>query len=658
MIYRHLFAPLQLNARVLKNRIACAPMVFGAVVQYEEAAPRAYRKVEAAAKGGAGLVCVGETSVNSADAERIPFDPIDFTGPSGKHFEAIGLYAELIKRHGAVALIELAHAGGEKDPLPGQPDPWGPTGFIRKDGQRVQEMDRAMMKKVCDDFATAAAFMKEAGFDGVLIHAGHGWLFSQFLSPLWNKRTDEYGGTLENRARFPLAVFEAVREAAGSDFLLEGRVSGRDGVAGGIEADEVGRFVHMLEGVADMVHVSSGVYNDPVVTDQFSSMYAPHGCNVDLAATIKRHTKMPVGVVGGINSPELAEEILAEGKADYVVLGRQMIADPELPAKAQAGREEEIRRCIRCYRCFPGSPEAGYDTGPDDGEPMYMKVGSCTINPRANLPVAVEDMPKPAGPRKVLVVGGGVAGMQAAITAADRGHAVTLVESTAQLGGILKFTDVDVNKQDLRNFKNMLVGEVDRRDINLRLNTSATTPIVLEEGPDVVILAVGSSPLVPSIVGIENAISALAAYEGDAGLGKRIVMVGGGLTGCETGLHLAKTGHEVTVVELLDRVAAESYGMYREALLLEMDRVGMKLLTNAACREISASGVQVERADMIREWIEADTVVYALGMRSNTTSGLKAACGAITTVEVGDCARPAGVDAAVREGFLAAMNIL
>jgi 2,4-dienoyl-CoA reductase-like NADH-dependent reductase (Old Yellow Enzyme family) len=659
MQYRHLFRPLELSGHhTAKNRIMCAPMVFGAVVQYAEAAPRAYRKVEAAAKGGAGVVCVGETSVNSTDAERIPFDPVDFTRPSGKHFEAIGHYAEVIKKHGAIALIELSHAGGEKDPLPGEADPWGPTGFIRKDGQRVQEMDRAMMKKVRDDFATAAVFMKEAGFDGVLVHAGHGWLLSQFLSPLWNKRADEYGGSLENRARFPIEVFRAIRDATGPAFLLQARVSGRDGVPGGIEAGEVGRFVHLLEGIVDSIHVSNGLYNDPVATYQFSSMYAPHGCNVDLAATIKSCTTMPIGVVGGINSPELAEEILAQGKADYVVMGRQMIADPELPNKAQAGREREIRRCLRCFKCFPGSPEAGYDTQPDDGEPMFMKVGSCAINPKANLPVAVDDMPKPAASRKVLVVGGGCAGMQAAITAADRGHKVTLVEQSSELGGILKFADIDVNKQDLCAFKDVLVYEVGLRDITVRLDTRADAALVAEERPDHAILAVGSAPLVPPISGIEHAVQALRVYDPGAVLGERIVMVGGGLVGCETGLHLAKTGHAVTVVEMLGRVANESFGMYREALLLEMEQAGVTALTNTTCVGITPTGIRVRRSDGAESSLEADTVVYSLGMCPNSTSELETALGAIPFAKIGDCVRAAKVDAAIKEGFLAAMNIL
>jgi NADPH-dependent 2,4-dienoyl-CoA reductase/sulfur reductase-like enzyme len=340
-----------------------------------------------------------------------------------------------------------------------------------------------------------------------------------------------------------------------------------------------------------------------------------------------------------------------------VVMGRQMIADPELPNKALAGREREIRRCLRCFHCFPGSPEAGY-VPPDDGESMIEKVGRCTINPRANLVIPVDDMPKPTGSRKVLVVGGGPAGMQAAITAADRGHQVTLLERAPALGGILKFTDVDVDKQDLRDFKDLLIYEVGRRDIDVRLSTPATPATVATEEPDVVILAVGSTPLVPPIEGIDTATPALAVYERGPSLGRRIVMVGGGLAGCETGLHLAKTGHEVTVVEMLDRAANESYGMYREALLLEMGRVGMKVMTGTKCVEITPNAVLVEGRDGAAEWLEADTVVFALGMRPHDTSALKAAAGTRVCLEAGDCIRAARVDAAVREGFLAAMSVL
>jgi pyruvate/2-oxoglutarate dehydrogenase complex dihydrolipoamide dehydrogenase (E3) component len=215
-----------------------------------------------------------------------------------------------------------------------------------------------------------------------------------------------------------------------------------------------------------------------------------------------------------------------------------------------------------------------------------------------------------------------------------------------------------VDKQDLRDFKDLLIYEVGLRDIDVRLNTVATPSTIAEAAPDFAILAVGSTACVPPIKGIETAVPALAVYDDGVTLGRRIVMVGGGLVGCETGLHLAKTGHEVTVVEMLDRAANESYGMYREALLLEMERVGMSVLTGTKCLEIAATGVQVEHRDATREWLAADTVVFALGMRPNETLALKEALGDVPYAEVGDCVRAAKVDSAIKEGFLAAMGIL
>jgi len=432
--------------------------------QNDEAVPSVYRRVEGWARGGAAAVNIGEICVNFTDALRMPYRPIDYTRYSGHDFEVLKKIAYLIKNQGAVALIEIHHPGREKAPLPGTPNPRGPVGYVREDGVTVEAMDEAMMDKACEDFAVAAAFMKAAGFDGVLTHSGHGWLFSQFLSPLTNTRTDKYGGSLENRARFPIDIFRRIRDRVGPDFMIEARLSGRDGVPGGIEADEVGQFCHMLEGMVDSVHISVGMYKNPTLTNEFSSMFVEHGCNVGLSAIVKKYTSLPVGVVGGINSPELAEKIIAGGKADFVLLARQLLADPEFPNKAQSGHGAEIRRCLRCYTCFPGSREAGYNDAYEEGRPRGNKMGSCTINPRANLPISPEDMPQPMGSRRVLVIGGGVAGMQAAITAADRGHKVTLAEKSGKLGGILNFTDMEQNRKLHKIFEPGQIGKLKRKN--------------------------------------------------------------------------------------------------------------------------------------------------------------------------------------------------
>lgn len=267
-------------------------------------------------------------------------------------------------------------------------------------------------------------------------------------------------------------------------------------------------------------------------------------------------------------------------------------------------------------------------------------------------------MPVPAGSRKVLVVGGGAAGMQAAITAAERGHRVTLAEKSGNLGGILNFTDVDVDKVDLRNFKDLLVTELKLRNVDVRLNTEITPEYIKEMKPEAMILALGSTKLIPAIPGIGDALHALEVYDNANKIGERVVMVGGGLVGCETGLHLAKIGHRVTVVEMLDSLAGESFGMYREALMAEMEKRDVIGKTKTRCIEITSRGIEVETGDGKREFIEADTVVYALGMKANSTDELLTAAGGIPVYEIGDCVRAATVAEATEEGFLAAMKIL
>ena len=651
-----LMSPMRVGKREFKNRIVNAPMAFGMIAIDPEAGPRAYRKIESIAKGGAAAVYVGETDINFMDANRLPFPPFDFTVHSGREFEAIGRYASRIKRHGAVAMIELAHPGAEKTPFEGQDNPIGPVTYTRGDGVVVRAMTEDDMARVVGEFADAAQFMKAAGFDGVLLHAGHGFLFTQFLSARLNTRRDQYGGPLENRARFPLDIIRGIRERMGPDFILDVRLSAEEGVEGGITAEETGLFCAMLEGVADLVHVSTGLYTEPIATRQFSSMFVPHGCNADLAAEIKKYTSLPVGVVGGINSPEQAERILAEGKADYVILGRQMLADPEFPAKAFGGKADEIRRCIRCFNCFPGSPEEGYTDIPWPSTELARRVGTCTINPMSNLPFDLSAQPRPDAARTVLVVGGGPAGMQAAITAAERGNHVFLAEKEGRLGGLLNFTDADVDKEDLRNFKHLLVRLTERRGVKVLLNTAADAALLDEIKPDAVILAVGSHPAAPPIPGINSIKQAIEVYFGYTP-GKNVVIVGGGLVGCEVGLHLAKTGHAVTVIELLPRVAGDAFGMYREALLREMDTEGIQSMTETRCLEVSPTSVRIADRDGKEKVICADSVIYALGMQPNSTDELTKCIKTAKVFKVGDCVRPAKVDSATREAFLAALEI-
>jgi 2,4-dienoyl-CoA reductase-like NADH-dependent reductase (Old Yellow Enzyme family)/thioredoxin reductase len=670
--YPHLFSPINVAGYTLKNRILCAPMLFGFYCLERESAERVYKITEDRAKGGVAEVVVGEVPINFTDASTPMRDyvDIDYAITQGSGFEAYKKYADIIKKYNAIANVEIFHGGiNAASPFSKrETPPWGPMRIVKDNVIVVEAYNAEKMRKTCRDFATCAAFMKAAGFDGVCIHGGHGYLFTQFLSPATNRRTDEYGGSIKNRGRFPREILKAIRDEMGPGFIIEMRVDGAEMVEGGQSVEDTAEFCRTLDGLADIIHITSGLHQKSYETHTFSSHYDIHGINVERAAYIKMRTNIPVTVVGGINDPDFAERIIAEGKVDFVSLGRQLIADPEFANKARDGREDEIRRCLRCYHCYGYGPSrrdaGGRPPGPRSGamlSSMLDGVENCTINPRANKEVIVDNMPAPRGSRKVLVVGGGPAGMQAAITACDQGHQVTLVEKDGALGGVLKFTDTDIIKVDLKNFKDLLVREVEHRDIKVLLNMEATPEFLAGFGPDAVILAIGASPCTPEIPGLNTALQVLDAYQPGAKVGRKVIMVGGGLAGCETAINLVDKGHEVVIVEMLDSLAIEISNMPLDAL---MDNLGKRknitARTGAKCVEITPRGVKVETAPGRTEFIEGDTVVYSLGMEAKRAEveRLLAAAGGSTVFEVGDCVRGAKVYEAVSEGFMAAMKIV
>ena len=661
MGFEKLLEPLKINEKyTMRNRVVSAPMAFALVALIPEVGEVSFRKLEAPARGGDAIVCVGELDVNFRDAVRIPLPPIDFANPDPYAIGRVGEYARRIKKHGAIALQELMHAGAEKIPFGEGQEAVGPVELDHPNGTHVRAMTEEDMDRIAGDFVTCAKFAEKCGYDGVLVHGGHGFIFSQFLSSVINKRTDAYGGSLENRARFPVKILKAIREAMGKDFIIELRICGADGFGdGGITPEETGRVLHMLEGVVDLAHITVGHYYEPVISGQASSMFKPHGLNAALSEIVKRYTSIPIGVIGGINSPELAEEILEKGQADYIVLGRQSLADPEFVNKAKAGEADLIRRCVRCYYCFPGSPEEKYTDLPYVSMELAKIVGRCALNPMANLKFDPYELAPAAASRKVLIAGGGIAGLQAAMTAHDRGHKVILCEKSDKLGGLLYFTDTDIDKKDLHTFKNVMIKEVGRRGIDVRLNTEVTAELISEIAPEHIVIATGSLPASAPIPGIEKAVPALEVYKGTCKPGKRIIMVGGGLIGAEEGLFLAKTGHDVTVVEMLPRVANEAYGMYREALMLEIEKEGMTLYENTKCLEIGDGFVRVQLPGGSEKTLEADTVLYALGMKSVATDSLAGAAesAGIPYTVTGDAVSPAKIDQATKTGYMAAIEI-
>lgn len=668
--FDHLMAPLKIRGHIYRNRMLAAPTLFAHSVFIPEIRENVFRMVENRAKGGCASVPTGEICFNFEEGICAFIDkPIDYTDHESYEFKSFKEYADRIKKHGAVALIEFSHEAGRAEPKPPYV-PYGPSAYLREDGVQVHEMTEEIMDKICKDLRTAIRYMKKAGFDGVLFHGGHGFIMQQFISPWTNKRTDKYGGSMENRARFPMRMLAEMRDEMGEDMILELRMSAEDGVKGGMTIEDSLEFFKLIDGMVDIIHVSNGLKWAGERTHTFTSMFDAHGYNVQYAEQVKKAvTRSMVAVIGGINSPEYAEQIIAEGKTDFVIMGRQMYADPEFANKVAAGKEDHIRRCVRCYQCYPGTMEHATDIpfeirfNEEEKKRILnpASMGRCAINPRSNFRLYPEDYPLPDSPRKVLIAGGGVAGIQAAITAEERGNIVTLAERTNVLGGTINFTEADPDKIDLRNAKNVLIRDLLETSAKVLLNTEVTPELIAKEQPDVLIIAVGADPVCPRIKGIERAMNALEMYAHPEKTGQRVVLIGGGLVGCEVGLYLRAMGKEVTIVEMTDILAREAWCMYRTALLDEVERRGLDVRLHTTCQQITENGI-IARTGETEAEIPADTVIYSVGMRSRkdiveklTEAAKKANVGQVYLA--GDCDHVGKVGDAIPAGHLAALQI-
>ena len=362
--FPHMFTPMTIKGVTFKNRVFASPITTNRIVDHGYPTPEGIDVYETKARGGFAEVTLTESFIDHEYSWRHEHGLNLWAKPMTTfHMESIMTLTEAIKAHGAVASIQLNHVGAMNHPdtIPGHKNPIGPSAYVRDDGVQVEEMTVEMMEKTAEQWAEVAWVAKSLGFQMINLHGGHGWLLNQFISPKFNHRTDEYGGSMANRAKFPIMVCKKIKEVCGDDFLIEYRMSGSERMEGGMTLEDGIEFAEIIQDYVDLIHVTSGSYQDHVNTKAFSSMFDKHGCNLDLAEAIKKHVHVPVVAVGGFNGPEQIEEALASGKCDFVALGREQFADPEFVNKTLMGREEDIVPCLRCS-CFnplasdPGRP--------------------------------------------------------------------------------------------------------------------------------------------------------------------------------------------------------------------------------------------------------------------------------------------------------------
>ncbi len=644
--YPHLAQPIKIGGIVAKHRMFSAPtglMGYGAGGHLTPD-NRAYYELKAS--GGAAMVSLGECIVHGESGSshnlQPALDDLDL-------LPSLTLLVKDIKRHGAMANVELSHGGkyGGLVSVGGEAKEgkvaYGPSEEILPTGEHIYEMPKEMIKELVAYYGKAAVMAKRAGFDMVNVHAAHGWLFSQFLSPLQNHRTDEYGGSLENRARFFMEALDEVRRQVGPNFPIECRLNGDDFVEGALHLEDYVQVAKMIEDKVDLINVSCGSHEvEELFVRTHPSMFYEHGCNVYLAAEIKKHVKIPVSCVGGLNDPAQMEEIIASGKADIIEMGRALMADPFLPKKVLSGRDDEIVHCLRCFECL--------------GQSVVDMGIKCAVNPVIGNEVENRiKYPKVENPKLVLIAGGGPGGMQAALEATERGHKVILCEKSDDLGGALKFAQAIDFKADLYKLSRTLKLKVEKAGIDVRYNTEVTPELVKEIQPDVVMVATGANPIIPPIPGIdgENVYSAAKIEEMDVNeLGQNIVILGGGLVGCETAIHLGKNGKNVTVVEMRETLAPDCNVFHKTAIDMELKKY-VTPMVNTRASKITAEGLYAVDANGNDVFVAADLIICAAGMRANNT--LEAEINAldmdIEVIVIGDAVRPNKVTQAIFDGY-------
>ncbi len=638
-----LFSPITINNRQLRNRCIVPAMVMNLCEEDGSCTERFAAYHEAKAKGGFAMIITEDFAITNVAGKGHKY-----IGGLWKdeHIPGFKEYTDRLHKWGALSIVQLHHPGRQIGVIDAD-TPWAPSAIPCpfSPDMMPHEMTQAEIKLVVKQFGQAAARAKAAGFDGCELHGAHGYLIEEFMSPYSNKRTDEYGGDLCNRMRFALEIIHEVREQTGPDFIIGYKLSSDEWVSGGLTIEDTKAYVPFLEEAGvDYFGVSVGVYRsgDQIIP----SMYTEHGWIANNAKEVKSVASVPVYAIGRINDTRVANAIIKSGKADMVAMGRQSIADPETPNKAKAGCFTDIRTCVGClHGC--------------DANVNLEKSGTCELNPIIGHESEAEyQTVMTESPKKVLVIGAGPAGLEAAIGAAKCGHSVTVYDKDRWAGGKYRLASVPPCKGELGAFIVWQMHELKKLNVPVILNTEVTKKLVDSVKPDVVIAATGTNPVVPKMIpGYDKDIVVLGTdvLSGKANTGHNVVVIGGGHAGAETANHIASYMKNVTIVELQEDIAMDEVDTPRNALLADLKKNKVRVCASTSVQEIKDHSVVV--SGKYNEEIECDTVVISIGHKPNTVLADELKAAGYDVRVIGDAVSVGLVGPAVRAGYLEGRRI-
>ena len=640
--YPHVFTPVRIENNILRNRIICPP----SMPHYHQG-PEKYpadaiiTHFANRAKGGAALVTCSGTKVYPKTGVTAHFQSCDIFDAQSQNY--LSMMADAVHFYGAKCSIILDSPVRAGYDVSAGIDPYITKGEGETPPEGNKELPIEMIDGIVEEYARQCEVFQDCGFDAAFLHFAYTHYFpSRFLSPLTNKRTDEFGGSLENRAKLALMIFDRIKQRCGKDFIIEASLTAQE-PEGGMTLEDTAEFLRLADGHVDIIQLRAEDIDisQPV---NFILDPTPHR---DVHRRLKEmvgETSILFNTVGGYHDLSVVEEILANKEADLVAMARPIMCNPNLLNMAREGREDDIIPCLRCNKCHVPSTK-----GP------YLSI--CSVNPELGYEHKLERMITPPERKKrVAIVGGGPGGMKSAMVCADRGHDVTLYEKSGELGGLLKISDHCDFKWTMKKFKDFLIYQIGKKGINVKLNTTITKEMLLSEGYDEVIIAIGAHPVIPqNLPGADgaNVFTAPEVYGIEDSLAEDVVVIGGGEIGAETGLHLSKAGHKVTVIEMKDTLAAEAAPIHYRAVFEEEweKEPNFHYVLKAVCTGIAEDGVTYKDMDGAEHKIPAGSVVIAIGMNPNIEEAMALCSPSYQYRFVGDCNKVGSIQTTMRSAL-------